>query len=157
MEAMPKHKQAGQTTVLTKMTANIARKRLQCRSHPHTKLTYSADAALQQIKTANSGCSVIRSTECEIMFSSGLRKDLPKSPGQRLICAKCSFGYLDLSSAVIEYPCYYTQRRTGQRPRCADVPNTLFSTKPVLGVDRPSGHEAINLSVIIPNPPKLLL
>ena len=30
---MPKHKQAGQTTVLTKMTAEIARKRLQCRSH----------------------------------------------------------------------------------------------------------------------------
>jgi hypothetical protein len=32
---MPKHKQAGHTTVLTKKTANIARKRLQCRSHPH--------------------------------------------------------------------------------------------------------------------------
>jgi len=31
---MPPHKQAGQTTVLTKMTANIARKHLQCRSHP---------------------------------------------------------------------------------------------------------------------------
>ncbi|MEP0154433.1 hypothetical protein, partial [Pseudophaeobacter sp.] len=36
VEAMPKHKQAGQTTVLTKMTANIDRKRLQCRSHPQT-------------------------------------------------------------------------------------------------------------------------
>jgi hypothetical protein len=35
VEAMPKHKQAGHTTVLTKKTANIARKRLQCRSHPH--------------------------------------------------------------------------------------------------------------------------
>jgi hypothetical protein len=32
---MPKHKQAGHTTVLTKKTAKIARKRLQCRSHPH--------------------------------------------------------------------------------------------------------------------------
>lgn len=31
---MPKHKQAGQTTVLTKMTAEITRKHLQCRSHP---------------------------------------------------------------------------------------------------------------------------
>jgi hypothetical protein len=35
VEAMPKHKQAGHTTVLTKKTAKIARKRLQCRSHPH--------------------------------------------------------------------------------------------------------------------------
>jgi hypothetical protein len=49
VEAMPKHKQAGQTTVLTKMTANIARKRLQCRSHPqkpfaHPRLCRSAAA-----------------------------------------------------------------------------------------------------------------
>ena len=40
VEAMPKHKQAGQTTVLTKMTANIDRKRLQCRSHPQRPLTH---------------------------------------------------------------------------------------------------------------------
>jgi hypothetical protein len=35
---MPKHKQAGQTTVLTKMTAEITRKHLQCRSHPQMLL-----------------------------------------------------------------------------------------------------------------------
>jgi hypothetical protein len=32
---MPKHKQAGHTTVLTKY-AQTPKKRLQCRSHPHT-------------------------------------------------------------------------------------------------------------------------
>ena len=42
VEAMPKHKQAGHTTVLTKKTANIARKRLQCRSHPHRTFRQSA-------------------------------------------------------------------------------------------------------------------
>jgi len=35
---MPKHKQAGQTTVLTKIPAKITRKRLQCRSHPQRSL-----------------------------------------------------------------------------------------------------------------------
>jgi len=44
---MPKHKQAGHTTVLTKKTANIARKRLQCRSHPHRTLDQSIYAATQ--------------------------------------------------------------------------------------------------------------
>lgn len=34
----PPHEQAGQTTVLTKTTANIARKLLQCRSHPQMPL-----------------------------------------------------------------------------------------------------------------------
>ncbi|MEM9241998.1 MAG: hypothetical protein AAGB07_18655, partial [Pseudomonadota bacterium] len=38
VEAMPKHKQAGQTTVLTKTTAKITRKHLQCRSHPQRRL-----------------------------------------------------------------------------------------------------------------------
>ena len=40
---MPKHKQAGQTTVLTKMTANIDRKRLQCRSHPQRSFRWAVD------------------------------------------------------------------------------------------------------------------
>ncbi len=47
MEAMPKHKQAGQTTVLTKMTANITRKHLQCRSHPQRPFVTMANAAAQ--------------------------------------------------------------------------------------------------------------
>jgi hypothetical protein len=34
VEAMPKHKQAGHTTVLTKY-AQTPKKRLQCRSHPN--------------------------------------------------------------------------------------------------------------------------
>jgi hypothetical protein len=37
VEAMPKHKQAGHTTVLTKY-AQTPKKRLQCRSHPNTTL-----------------------------------------------------------------------------------------------------------------------
>lgn len=48
VEAMPKHKQARHTTVLTKKTANIARKRLQCRSHPHTIFIHLLNAAAQR-------------------------------------------------------------------------------------------------------------
>tara|TARA_R100000908_G_C3644275_1_gene79024 strand:- start:6 stop:245 length:240 start_codon:yes stop_codon:yes gene_type:complete len=40
---MPKHKQAGQTTVLTKMTANIDRKRLQCRRPPTDAVRFMAE------------------------------------------------------------------------------------------------------------------
>ncbi|MFC4214871.1 hypothetical protein ACFOYV_06505, partial [Pseudophaeobacter arcticus] len=56
-EAMPKHKQAGQTTVLTKMTANTDRKRLQCRSHPQKPLARDPSAALQLPRSS-------RSTHC---------------------------------------------------------------------------------------------
>ncbi|MEO9778618.1 MAG: hypothetical protein ABJH07_00765, partial [Sedimentitalea sp.] len=54
VEAMPKHKQAGQTTVLTKMTAHITRKHLQCRSHPQTTSEDSYDAAVQLHETGHS-------------------------------------------------------------------------------------------------------
>src|SRR6056297_2251429 len=48
---MPPHKQAGQTTVLTKMTANIARKHLQCRSHP--QMTMRAPCRLAAVQHRN--------------------------------------------------------------------------------------------------------
>ncbi|MFG5380489.1 hypothetical protein ACEWPN_04805, partial [Yoonia sp. R2-816] len=50
----PPHKQAGQTKVLTKMTANIARKRLQCRSHPQRSFPMSSSAAMQLHQTGRS-------------------------------------------------------------------------------------------------------
>jgi hypothetical protein len=54
VEAMPKHKQAGHTTVLTKKTAKIARKRLQCRSHPHMPFIGPSSAAVQLHQTGHS-------------------------------------------------------------------------------------------------------
>jgi len=51
---MPKHKQAGHTTVLTKKTANIARKRLQCKSHPHRIFAVQPVAATQLQQTGHS-------------------------------------------------------------------------------------------------------
>jgi hypothetical protein len=51
---MPKHKQAGHTTVLTKKTANIARKRLQGRSHPHTTATHTNYRATALAERGNS-------------------------------------------------------------------------------------------------------
>ena len=54
VEAMPKHKQAGQTTVLTKMTANIDRKRLQCRSYPQMPLTAASRCCNAARRTGHS-------------------------------------------------------------------------------------------------------
>ena len=87
----------------------------------------------------------------------GPAKVPPNSLGQRHYFAKRSSGLLGLSSTGSQCPCYRTQRRTGQWPRFADATNTPISTKLVLGADCPSGHETIDLSVIIPNLPKLPL
>ena len=49
----PPHKQAGQTTVLTKTTAKIARKLLQCRSHPQMPFASWPSAAAQLHQTGH--------------------------------------------------------------------------------------------------------
>jgi hypothetical protein len=46
--AIPKHKQVGQTTVLTKTTAGTTRRRLQRRSHP--QMTFVHRAAFQSVQ-----------------------------------------------------------------------------------------------------------
>ena len=83
VEAMPKHKQAGHTTVLTKKTANIARKRLQCRSHPHTTSNSMLNAAAQL-----SHCSHSYILQHFGGSNVGLRCGFNRSLGllQRLLC-----------------------------------------------------------------------
>ncbi|SMC47656.1 hypothetical protein SAMN06295998_101573 [Primorskyibacter flagellatus] len=46
---MPPRKQAGQTTVLTKIPANITKKFLQCRSHPQMPFAIAWYAAVRQM------------------------------------------------------------------------------------------------------------